>query len=67
MRAIVILAIGIYLGRQVYLQYDAQHKRLSAEELQIRWKSALRRMGYSPLEVERITSRLIKYTHYAND
>jgi len=65
MRSIIILAIGIYLGRQIYLQHDLRSEGLSKEDLQERWQMTLRNMGYSPLERQRIINRLIKYTSHA--
>ncbi|MEL7425991.1 MAG: hypothetical protein AAFN81_23565 [Bacteroidota bacterium] len=66
MKTITILAIGIYLGRQLYVQFDAEQHTIREQQLQRRLQRQLLEMGYSEAQTQRTLQRIFKPSSHAD-
>ncbi len=62
MKTIVTLAIGLWIGRQIYLAYDKQKALQKQAEITRRLQAFLEGKGMSPQEAEKEATRLISAT-----
>jgi len=59
MRTAITLAIGFWLGRQIYIKYDKQTALKKKEQIKNRLKSFLEDNGLTKSEVKEITEEII--------
>ena len=59
MRTVITLAIGFWLGRQIYIKYDKQTTLKKEEKIKNRLKSFLEDNGLTKSEVKETTEEII--------
>ena len=59
MRTVITLAIGFWLGRQIYIKYDKQTALKKEEQIKNRLKSFLEDNGLTKREVKETTEEII--------
>ena len=59
MRTVITLAIGFWLGRQIYIKHDKQTALKKEEQMKNRLKSFLENNGLTKSEVKETTEEII--------
>jgi len=59
MKTVLTLALGFWLGRQIYIKYDRQTALKKEEQIKSRLKSFLEENGLTKTEVKETTTEII--------
>lgn len=59
MKTIITLAVGFWLGRQIYIKYDKEEAKKMEEGVKNRLQSFLKDNGLSKIEVKETTEDII--------
>lgn len=59
MKTIITLAVGFWLGRQIYIKYDKQQAKKMEEGVKKRLQSFLKENGLTKTEVTETTDDII--------
>jgi hypothetical protein len=59
MKTIITLAVGFWLGRQIYIKYDKEEAKKMEEGVKNRLQSFLKDNGLSKTEVKETTEDII--------
>ena len=59
MKTVLTLALGFWLGRQIYIKYDRQTALKKEEQIKSRLKSSLEENGLTNTEVKETTTEII--------
>jgi len=59
MKTIITLAVGFWLGRQIYIKYDKEQAKEMEEGVKKRLQSFLKENGLTKTEVKETTEEII--------
>jgi len=59
MKTIITLAVGFWLGRQIYIKYDKEQAKEMEESVKKRLQSFLKENGLTKTEVKETTEEII--------
>jgi len=59
MKTIITLAVGFWLGRQIYIKYDKEQAKEMEEGMKKRLQSFLKENGLTKTEVKETTEEII--------
>lgn len=59
MRTVVTLAVGFWLGRQVYIKYDKEKVKKKEEQVKNRLETFLKQNGLTKTEVKTTLNEII--------
>lgn len=59
MKTIITLAVGFWLGRQIYIKYDKEQAKEMEEGIKKRLQSFLKENGLTKTEVKETTEEII--------